>query len=642
MRRSPDCMRTILAAIVLLPVAAAAQRVDDNAVAQAEDAFGIAVSGESLGLYGPFSVRGFSPTAAGNIRFDGLYIDLQGNVTSRLVNSYRIFVGASVLGHPFPAPSGIADYTIRKAGKQDVLSVAGTLDGYGTRSIELDGQLHDVLPNLGVSGGVALYRYDQWFGGRSHVISSALIPRWQPAANIEILPFLSRIDDRHDEALPTLLLADGAAVPHDVHAHRFVGQHWAKGHNISANSGVTTRVALGDWQLRGGLFRSVSDSPIGYSPLLFLQAGSDVEDRSIIAERDQTSKATSGELQLSREFGGGKLRNRLYLATWGRDQRRAYGATDEVDLGSGLLDQAAFVARPDFDYGAQTRDHVRQLTVGLAYEGAWTGVGAINLGIQKTDYEKTVVTPTDTLPTSHDRPFLYNASAAIQLSRTFAAYAGVSRGLEESDVAPSIAVNRNEAPPAIRTRQIDTGLRWTIAPHVTLVAGAFRIDKPYYGLDSVRFFRALGQIRHQGLELSIAGSPLNGLSIVGGAVRLDARVSGDEVAAGIVGRRPVGSSPLVVIASADYRFPGWRAVSVDANLEHDSRSVLSVDGLGHLPARDQIDLGTRYRFKLFDKPAVFRVQVLNVTNKFSWDIAGSNALQVHQPRTISFKLTTDI
>ena len=617
-----------------------AQRVNDNAVAQAEDAFGINVSGENLGLYGPGDVRGFSPTAAGNVRFDGLYVDKTANTTSRLVHGYRILVGASVLGHPFPAPSGIVDYQIRKP-DNNVLSVAADLDDFGGRFFEMDGQAREILPHLGVAGGVGFYRYSQWYGGRSHVLSTALTARWKPDAAVEIVPFWSRIHDAEDEALPTLLL-DGAAAPRDGHARRFAGQHWAKGKEISYNEGVITNITLGGWQLRAGLFRSIDHIPINYTPLLVLHANEVDADRSMIAERGQSGDATSGQVMLSRTFEEGKRRHRVILAAWGRDHRRAYGASDEAALSPTPVDKPLYVPAPDFRFGPQTRDRVRQATLGLTYEGNWAGVGVLNLGIEKTDYDKRVVRPAGRLPASRSRPILYSGSAAVELTSSFAVYAGLSRGLEESPVAPSVAVNRNEAPPAIRTKQIDAGLRWSILPHLNLVAGGFRIDKPYYGLDDDRYFRNLGRIRHQGIELSLAGSPVSGLSVVGGAVRLDATVSGEDMDAGRVGRRPVGSSPLTLIASADYRLPQWPRLSVDANIERDSERIVSVDNRTRLPSRAQLDLGMRYRMNLFAKPSLLRVQMLNVTNQFSWDVIGSNALQVHQPRQLYAKLTVDI
>jgi iron complex outermembrane receptor protein len=55
------------------PVATHAQRVDENAVQQAEDAFGITVGDEEIGLYSIEDARGFSPKDAGNLVIEGLY-----------------------------------------------------------------------------------------------------------------------------------------------------------------------------------------------------------------------------------------------------------------------------------------------------------------------------------------------------------------------------------------------------------------------------------------------------------------------------------------------------------------------------------------------------------------------------------------
>ena len=619
---------------------AAAQRVDDNAVTQAADAFGINIDGENLGLYSPSGVRGFSPTAAGNIRLDGLYFDNAANITSRLVGGYRIFVGGSVLGHPFPAPSGIADFTIRKP-DHNVLSADVDVDSFGGRFTEVDGQWRDALPHLGIAGGLGLYRYDQWYGGTSHVTSSAMTARWRPDAAIELIPFWSRIDDDRDESVPILLL-DGVSPPDAGHAHRFTGQHWAKAHEIASNDGLIANAVLGDWRVRAGLFRSVDHLPINYQPTITDSGDVDNAARGMIAEKSQSADATSGQIQASRIFHDGPRQHQVMLAAWARDHHRSYGATDSADLAPAPIDDALFVPEPDFHFAAPTRDHVRQLTVGLAYQGSWKNVGELDLGIEKTHYTKAVVTPTGTLPTSRDAPLLFNASVAIQLASTLSLYSGISRGLEESDVAPSIAVNRNEAPPAIRTRQIDAGARWVLNPKMTLIVGLFRIDKPYYGLDDARYFRRLGKIRHQGEEVSLSGSPLDGLSIVGGAVLLDASLSGSEVSSGAIGRRPAGSTPLTLIANADYRLPMAKAWSFDIGLERDGRRVVSVDNQVRLPARNLIDLGMRYRFRMLGKPTVLRVQGQNITNNFSWDVVGAGALMVHQPRQIYAKLTTDL
>ena len=90
-----------------------AQRADENAVTAAEDAFGVSVGTERIGIYSDREVRGFSPVTAGNVRVEGMYIDLQGQLNSSLAEGNTIRVGLSALSYPFPAPTGIVDYRLR-------------------------------------------------------------------------------------------------------------------------------------------------------------------------------------------------------------------------------------------------------------------------------------------------------------------------------------------------------------------------------------------------------------------------------------------------------------------------------------------------------------------------------------------------
>ena len=71
MGRLGSATLTLLLAGIASP-AAAQDRADDNAVTQAEDGFGFSVGRETIGIYTSSNARGFSPTAAGNVRIDGM------------------------------------------------------------------------------------------------------------------------------------------------------------------------------------------------------------------------------------------------------------------------------------------------------------------------------------------------------------------------------------------------------------------------------------------------------------------------------------------------------------------------------------------------------------------------------------------
>src|SRR5690349_1893049 len=100
LRMSPACAVAIAAALVP-PPAFAQSRADESAVTQAEDAFGFSVGRESLGIYDADNARGFSPTAAGNLRIDGLYFVPVVGLPGLLIESQSIKVGLSAQGYPF-------------------------------------------------------------------------------------------------------------------------------------------------------------------------------------------------------------------------------------------------------------------------------------------------------------------------------------------------------------------------------------------------------------------------------------------------------------------------------------------------------------------------------------------------------------
>jgi iron complex outermembrane receptor protein len=228
------------------------------------------------------------------------------------------------------------------------------------------------------------------------------------------------------------------------------------------------------------------------------------------------------------------------------------------------------------------------------------------------------------------------------------AYAGYTRGLEESGVAPANAVNRNSAPPALRTSQRDAGIRYAILPRLSLVAGVFDVRKPYFNLDQELVYRNLGTVRHRGVELSLAGQPVEGLSVVAGAVFLDAEVSGEAVDLGSIGRKPVGTTSRIVRVNFDYRLPFFDALSVDLGITNQAAQVASAAGYAELGGRQLmtepqtlVDLGARYRFKAGSAPVTLRAQVTNAFDVYRWKVGGNSSFRFIDERRLILSLAAD-
>lgn len=637
-------LRAATALLLPIPLAtlapAHAQRVDENAVSDAEDAFGSNIGGETLGIYSPSEVRGFSPTDAGNVRIEGLYIDRQTELTSRLVAGNRIRIGPSALGYAFPAPSGVADYRLRAAGDDLVLSTAAKVTSFGGWEVEADALVPLDGRRLGLAAGAGFYSNAFQYGNSNKVTSIAASLAWRPGSQTEIKPFWSRIQVDDEESYP-IVIGNGRELPERMSRRRFLGQDWADYEVERITYGAVGRTQQGSLVLRAGAFRSANIADEGHTVLLDAAAPGMLAARSVIASPRRSNASTSGEISLARPFAIGRSRHELRLSVRARRQARYYGGSDRVDIGPAPFDEALPVARPGFNFSERTSDQVRQWTAGLAYQGLLAGVGQLNLGIQRTGYEKAVTVPDGVLPVSRARPWLFNAAAAFEITPSLALYGGMTRGLEESDVAPETAVNRDEAPPAIRTRQFDGGLRWRLGG-MTLIAGAFDIRKPYYGLDTANVFRRLGSVNHRGAEVSLSGSPADGLTLVAGGMLLDATIAGTEVAAGAIGQRPIGTPSRTLAANVDYRLPAVPSLSVDVALQHAGRRYADAANDVRVPSRTLVDVGIRYRFRVAKLPAVVRLQATNLFDVYGWDVEGNNAFAYIQSRRLTARLVVDM
>jgi iron complex outermembrane receptor protein len=620
-----------------LALPAWAQRADDNAIADAEDAFGSNDGGEDLGLYSPYDVRGFSPFDAGNVRIEGLYMDRQADLSPRLVEGNRIRVGLTAVGYGLPAPSGIVDYRLRTPDGPAGLSAVVQANSFGGHLFELDART-PLADRLHLGGGISASRSEYASGNNADVFNAALIGAWRSSDETDVRAFWSAARMADEDIYP-IVQGPGDAPPPRLVRRRFLGQDWADLETDRFNYGVLARTRLHGLSVRAGLFRSVTDVTEGHSVFLQSAPPGELAQRSVSAYPGRWSASTSGELGLARAFSAAGFEQRLSLVLRGRGQDRRYGGATRVALPPAPFGEAAPVGRPDFVFSEQSRDEVRQWSGGLTWAARRPGRGELSFGVQKVGYRKTVHAPGGPVPETRDGPWLFNAAGVLEATSWASIYAGYATGLEESEVAPQSAVNRDEAPPAIRTRQLDGGVRLALG-RVTLVAGAFQIERPYFGTDAAGLFRTLGDVRHRGVELSLTGSPVEGLTVVAGGVLLDARVSGHEVEQGRVGARPVGTSPRKLIASVDWRRPG-SPVSYDLAIEHFGPAWADTLNRARVESYSVVDLGARFRFRVSGRPAVLRLHATNLLNSYGWEIVGENGFVYTQPRQLLARLTLD-
>ena len=621
-----------------------AQRTTDNAVTAAGDAFGKAVGNERIGLYSTEDVRGFNPIDAGNARIEGLFFAQTERPSSRLVEGSTIRVGITAQGYPFPAPTGIVDYRLTLPDAKPYASVELERGPYGGVAGSIEARLPLAGERFGLAAGIGFRRQERPEGGVTNFRGYAVSLAWRPYNGAEVLGFWGGLVTIGDEAHVNYFPA-GAALPPKARRRQFIGQSFTDRNSDSATYGLIAKLPFDKWRAEIGLFRSRRDVASSFADLFIgVQSDGSAAERRIIADGDNYDDAISGEAKLTREWTSGLFRQNVTASLRGRDVSRDFCGTQRLSFGAGTILRPIRLIPPPIILGANDHDDERQLTAGLAYGLNWAGRGSLDLSLAKTRYRKNVDFANPSLANSVSRanPLLYSAAGSVIITKRLAFYGGVVRGLEEAPIAPDIAVNRSEAPPAILTRQADVGLRFAVTPKLSLVVGLFMVKKPYFNIDGGRLFRQLGDVTNKGLEVSLAGTIANGLSVVAGSLFLDPKISGEDVKSGRIKPRPVGSIARRSIANIDWRPGGRSDWSFDLAVESLSARTANAANSLSAPPREMLSLGTRYRFKLGALPTLVRVQVTNLFNDFGFQVSSSGGFTYSSSRTLTAQLIVDL
>ena len=651
-RSAISALPAIAVGLILAPAAAAQPapattpppatiaRAQENVVRQAEDAFGATIGRESIGMYTAGNVRGFSALAAGNARINGLFFDQVASPSPRIRRSASIKVGLSSLGFAFQAPTGVVDYGLIRPEGATAFSTTISADSYLNAGVEVDATIPIAGDRLVLSGGGGVSLGDFVNGATSTQTSAGLTALFRPTPDIEIQPFWARTDT-YDSTLAPLYIPAGPNLPPPVPPRRFYGQDWAEFEGASLVYGTLAKLRpAAGWTVEFGLFRSAF---LTHRDTFVAIAGIGPDGRgNYIVATDPPGKtaSTSGEQRATRTFAEGPRAHRVIASLRGRSRRQLFGGSDDRDFGPVGVGEEVNLPEPDYVFSEQNLDSVRQVAGGVAYAGVWPGVGELSLGLSKTDYRKRVRRVGVPGDETSAEPLLYNGAVAVDVVDGVVAYGGYARGLEESGVAPQSATNRNEALPAITTSQRDAGIRWKITEKMRLVAGLFDLRKPYFSRDASGLFTQLGKIRNRGIEVSLSGSVTDRLRLVAGGVFLDPEVTGEGVALGRVGARPVGLPTRKVDMSLDWRTPA-DGVSLDTRLTHQSARPATTLNTVFLPERTLVDIGGRYQFKLGAADATLRLSVSNLFDTAGYDLFGSGTYDLIRGRVVGGYLAVD-
>ncbi|WP_350316168.1 TonB-dependent siderophore receptor [Pectobacterium aroidearum] len=291
-----------------------------------------------------------------------------------------------------------------------------------------------------------------------------------------------------------------------------------------------------------------------------------------------------------------------------------------------------------------SRDSQQAITAGdtITFNDRWSAMGVVSQSwlTSRSFTNGSVQRATGTSPTVS---LMYKPLPNVM---TYVAYAD---SLEQGDTAPNSAVNKEQTLKPYRSTQYEAGVKsqWD---GVNLNAAVFRLERPFAYVDPTdRVFKEQGKQVNTGLELTADGEVLSGLHVYASTTLLDPKLTDTGIAA-TTNKRVVGVPKFQANLLTEYSHPSYPNMVYIANLHYTGKRVTNNTNTAWVDSYMTLDLGTRYGFKIYDKPAAFRIALNNVTNEHYWsslfpyrqngENRGSSAF-VGDPREIRASLTVD-
>lgn len=591
------------------------------------------------GAYDGVAVRGFSANAVNSVRREGLLTNVYTDIPLENMERVDVLKGLSGFLYGVGEPSGLVNYVLKRPTRRGFTSVDAEVRSFGGRYGHLD-----TSGAIGESGAAA-YRVNlagERQGDFTHTgdLTRAMVG---VAVDVRLSPgTLLRLDADHQRkklaAQPVIgPRDDGTVVPAESFDPRtLLGQPWGQYRTETSNLGLRLEHSLSaDWDLVAQLGYSRTTRDAAFPDVYGVTPDGTITSGDYYFSPGQRFTTVAAQALLNGQLRAAGVRHDLVLGVSdGRLKTLDGGWFPNDGLTVGNIYAPAYGVQPDFSnpppknqgsvrqpslFASDTislNEHWRVLA-GMRHI-AYHAESRVAGGLQR-DYGAHVTVPSAAL--------LWLPSPAVT------AYVSYTEGLEQGAYAPNDSVNRGERLDPIRSKQIETGVKWMPSPGLSTTLALFSIDKPLQAVDpGDKVFKTLGRQRHQGIELALNGELAPGLSAVGGVSWLDAKVLDTRDAR--EGRRAAYVARLQASAWIDWRVAAVQGLSLNAGVVRTGDRPLGQADSPIVPAFTRWDGGARYAVQVAGIPTVWRLQVQNLGNRRYWESVNYGGVLAGAPRTV--------
>jgi iron complex outermembrane receptor protein len=205
-------------------------------------------------------------------------------------------------------------------------------------------------------------------------------------------------------------------------------------------------------------------------------------------------------------------------------------------------------------------------------------------------------------------------------------------GLAPGETAGGGSTNAGEAFAPYRTDQIEFGAKVDL-DIFTASLSFFEINRPTNGyVDASNTFVVDGEQRHRGIELNMAGEPMEGLRLLGGVTFIDSKVTG-TLNGDNDGNRAIGVPEFTMNIGGELDIPQVDGLTLTTRVIYTGEQYYDAANTQELPDWVRWDLGARYALEAYGTPITIRADVQNVLGEEYWSSSTGGYLSLGAPRT---------
>ncbi len=614
-----------------------------------------------------YMVRGF-PLYSDDISYNGLYGLLPRQyVASEFIERVEVFRGASAfLNGAAPGGTGIGgaiNILPKRAPNEPLtrLTVGAENNGFGTVAADVARRFGEE-DRFGVRLNVAKRDGETSVEDQDRSLDMFALGLDYQGERLRLSADIGHQYHFIDNPLPSVTPLGRAPSPPD--ADKNFGQSWTYAKEkqtfgtfraeYDLSDSVTTWAAAG---MRKGEEKNVLANPSSDA------AGATTASR-FDNYREET--VTTGEVGMRFSLQTGPVSHQWVVsgAMYDTKDRNAWaGNFGDLINGSpviGNINNSGNAAQPDnvtfngsmSDPFITNRTHSQSLavadTLGFFEDRLQVTLGMRRQGLDVTDYATN-----DGAQTSHYKQYANTPVAGIvyQLNDQVSVYAnyieGLTKGEKVSDTTVSNGItvpltNGGQSLEPYVAKQTEVGVKYD-GGGIGGSLAVFQTKKPVGFIEGLTF-KTNGEQRNRGIELSLFGTPAEGVRLLGGLTLLDAELTNTQNGTDD-GNRPIGVPKTQANVGGEWDVPGLNGVTLTSRVVYTSSQYINNANSFEIPSWTRLDLGARYGFKVEERDVTLRARLDNVTGRNYWastgGFPGSNYLVLGAPRTLSVSASVD-